>query len=394
MFKLSNKSVPCLAVAMLILAFGGGSLLAGAAAPPAPAGQTCFDLPGAAPEVLGCFKACRRAVVAKARQVGFIDWSGKRLVAVGRSVQTQRGAAGALKARRGATVIALRNLLALSVGVRIGINGRIQGLKSGELFLKGYLKDFKISRTYSRVEKGRTYWFAEVRVPLFGVRHIAGNLYEEQLMVHRQLVGGRRRARWARPARPADIGGDVLVIDARGVGFTPCMYPLVVNEAGHILFDMETVPRDVAIGRGPCAYAETDLKFEKLQSRRGVPAAKELAAGAMLPWQNVDGVGWDALLLAEAPPPTRPASRPATRPRRAPRRHAVKAIRAKGKQKAVLVISNREALKLLGDSGAAGLARNGRVLVVVDAAGAGMEGRLPPAAPAADAAVDIAARAR
>ena len=56
----------------------------------------------------------------------------------------------------------------------------------------------------------------------------------------------------------------------------------------------------------------------------------------------------------------------------------------------MLVVSDKDSLKLLADPKAAGLVRNGRVLVVVDAAAAGMEGRRP----SRPGRVDVAAAGR
>jgi len=100
-------------------------------------------------------------------------------------------------------------------------------------------------------------------------------------------------------------------------------------------------------------------------------------------WGGLRRVARGRLLLAQAgpapaPPTTAPAaSQPTPRPRQKARRRAVRAVRTGGKQKAVMVISNKDSAKLLADPKAAGLARQGRVLVVVDAAAGGMEGRRP-----------------
>ena len=138
-------------------------------------------------------------------------------------------------------------------------------------------------------------------------------------------------------------------------------------------------PTATAVGHGLCAYGTTKLKFGELQSLYAAPASRvELAAAApAATWQNVDGVGLDRLLLAQAAAaPKPPATRATTRPRRKSRRRVVRATRAIGKDKSVLVVAEKDALKLLKDPAAAGLARGGRVLVVVDAAAAGVEGRL------------------
>ena len=370
---------------------------AGATTGPAtrPRPSARFDLPGVEVALLRPFKVFRAEVKKDKQLVGYIDWSAKKIIAVGRSLQAGGRPADALMAQRAAATIALRNALAPAVGVRIGINGRVDGLRTGTVVIQGLVKDFKVTWTHRRKIGGRTYWYAEVHVPMFGVKNVAGKLFDAQLQAHRLLARRWRRARWVAPARAEGIAGDVLVIDARGLGFNPSMYPLVLG-GGQILIDMETVPKPTAVNHGLCAYGTTELKFGKLQSLHPKPRAGarvELAAGPAAPRQNVDGVGWDRMLLAQAAAATRPpATRPTTRPRRRPRRRAVRAIRATGKDKSVLVVADKDALKLLKDPAAAGLARGGRVLVVVDAAAAGVEGRLP--ARPEGGAMEIASRLR
>jgi len=345
-------------------------LASSAGAPPAPS----IDLPGVDPELLTGFRPVHTAIGEGDRRSGYIDWSARRIVAVGRAMQRGRGVNAALRARRAAEVIALRNVLASALGVRIGVNGRIGALRRGEISLQGRLKDFKIARTYSKRVGGETAWYAEVHVPLFGVANVAGRLFDEQLQAHRLLVRRRTRARWAAPAGGDALGGEVLVIDARGLGFAPSVYPLVVTSDKRILIDMETVPRRVAVARGPCAYAAGELEPDEPRSRR--PAGPDV--NPCLSWPG--GPECLAFVWPAVPAATAPASRPTTRPRRRRPRFVIRARQAEGKEKSVLVVSGKDALKLLADPQAAGLARGGRVLVVIDAAAAGLEGRRRPPA--------------
>jgi len=389
MAAINGKTVRLLALAGVALAAWVAGTGTGQAPPPAaatrpgPRASTRFDLPGVGATLLKPFEVFRPQVIQDKQLVGYIDWSAKKIVAVGRSVQAGAGPAAALLARRGAATIALRNATARSVGVRIGINGRIDALKNGTLVVQALVKDFKVTRTYSRRIGGRTWWYAEVHVPMFGIKGVAAKLFDDQLQAHRVLARQWRRPAWVAPAKAELITGDVLVIDARGLGYNASMYPLVLG-GGQILIDMETVPKATAVDHGLCAYGTTKLNFGELQSLYAAPPSRvELAAGAAPAWQNVDGIGLDRLLLAQAaaapkPPATGPATRATTRPRRKSRRRAVRAIRATGKDKSVLVVADKDALKLLKDPAAAGLARGGRVLVVVDAAAAGVEGRLHP----------------
>ena len=299
--------------------------------------RTGFLLPGVAAETLKPFRTFHRHIKEGGQLKGYIDWSGKKIVSFGRSRQVGRRGADALKARHAAKVIALRNALALSAGVRIGIDGRVDGVRNGRVTLQGLLRDFNIAKSYSETKGGGTYWTAEAHVPMFGIESLASRFYESQLRSHRALVGGLRRAKWSQPTDPAETAGDVLVIDARGTGFRPSMFPLFLSRDNRILIDMETMSRNVCIGHGPCAYATTNLKFDRLQ--------------------------------------TLPVS-PARWSRRKPRRHAVRASRT-GRGKNVLVLTNEEALKMLASGHVARLVRDGCVLVIVDAPSADAEIRRP-----------------
>jgi len=395
MFGTSDRRILCAAGVMLALAAGRAAWLIAQEKPPVPAaakpaakGAANFDLPGVEAELLKPFAPVRAPVKVEKQLKGYIDWSGRKVIAVGRSLQVGNRGADKLMAKRAATIIALRNAAALAAGVRIGPDGRVDGLKNGQVMVQALVRGFEAAKVYSEVQGGRTYWIAEVHVPMFGISSVAAKLYDVQLAAHMTLVRGWKRATWAAPAKDADVDGDLLVIDARGTGFGPSMFPVLLDDQGQILMDMQTPGRQAAIRRGLCAYGVTDVKYEKLQSLRGVPrlplGPKALAAGGPLPWQNVDGVGWDRILLAQAggAGAKAPASKPASKPRRKRKRFVVRAKQIKDKKSAVLVIGSKEALKMLQSTRASRLAANCRVLIVVDAAAAGMEGRLgPPGSP-------------
>jgi len=283
-----------------------------------------FELHGVDATVLTGLEVHRTVLVEDERTRAYVDWSNRTIVTLGRALQAGRRPVDALMARRAAGVIALRNALAMSAGVRIGPNGRVDGLRSGTVTIQGILKDYKITRERSQERNGRIYRIAEVHVPMFGIQSVAVGVYEEQVAAHRQRVKARKRAAWTDPAKDDDAKDEVLVIDARGSGFTPCFYPLVISEAGEILIDVETVPKDIAVEHGACAYARTKLTYEKL------------------------------------------AIRPAEGAGPAPRRHAVRALRAGKDDTTTLVLSDDDARKLLADGHLSALVQSGRVVVIVD----------------------------
>ena len=295
--------------------------------------QAPFELHGVDATVLKGLDVHRVVLVEDERTRAYVDWSRRTIVTLGRALQAGRRPVDALMARRAAGVIALRNALAMSAGVRIGPNGRVDGLRSGTATIQGILKNYKITRERSQERNGRLYWIAEVHVPMFGIQSVAAGVYEEQLVSHRQRIAARKRAVWVDPAKDDQTEGDVLVIDARGSGFTPCFYPLVVSEAGEVLIDVETVSKETAVGRGTCAYARTKLAYEKLEIRPAEAAA--------------------------------PAT---TQPHHAPGRHTVRALRAGKGDTTTLVLSDEDARRLLADGHLSALVQSGRIVVIVDEA--------------------------
>ena len=365
-----------------------------------PPAAPIIDLPGVTQETLHGFQPARGELDKDGERTGYVDWSRKVVVAVGRTEQRGTSGGDALMAQRGAEMTALRNSLAAVAGVPIGASGRVDALRDGRIDLQGFVKDFKITRTYSRQAGDVTYWYAEVEIPLFGVKSLAGRLYDSELAAQKVLTRGAPRARWADGDDPQADSGDVLVIDARGLGFKPSVFPVVMDAAGQVVLDMQTCEKKLAVERGPCAYGTTELKLDELRGRSALPAwsRNALAAGSGM---NVDGVEWWKLALAQADAPSEPAgeaspaeageatsapssqpagdaaSQPQAQTAPAARRFVYRAAATQDKNKAVLVIADEDSMKMLADPHVAGLAKSGKVLVVVDAAAAGLEGRAP-----------------
>ncbi len=346
-------------------------------------------LAGVDARVLKGFDALEAATDAAVKdgQAG-VDWSARVVVATGTAPQLGSGGQSRLKAQHAAETIAKRNALAACLGVKIGPTGRIQGLKDGELILTGWLRDFEVGRFRSEQRNGRTWWTAEVRVPMHGASSLAAKFYDQQIRRHNRSVANRERLKWVAPAPLTETVGDVIIIDARGTGAEPAMYPLILAADGRVCCDMNTAGQTVAVQRGMVAYATTKLPFEKLSTFQPVPAPapraqprarRGLAAGPAWEPMLVDGMSADQWLLAQAtrPASTQPTTQPTFTPRRRPRRKAVKAIRSDKTDKSVMVISTQDALDVTKSKDASSMVKSGRVLIVVDAAAGGMEGRLP-----------------
>lgn len=310
-------------------------------------------------QMLAPFKPAAEPIAVGGKNLGRVDWGRRVIVAAGRSEQQGEGASAKLSAMNAARLIALRNAVAIGAGVPIGINGKVANLRNGKISFEAHVKDMTVKGYRSRKVGNRTYWIAEVDVPMFGINAFAGTVYNAQLQAHKQLIQGMTRIKWVQPLPAEKVAGDLLVIDARGIKFQPTMFPLVTDDVGQIVFDMQTVTKKEACSRGLCVYGTTKVTFEKLQSAVDL---REL---------DVDLLN---LLVVAAAVEKNPASRPS---KRKPRRIIFKASKVSGKQKATLVISGKDSRKMVSDPRTAALVRNGKVLVIIDAPAAGMEGFLP-----------------
>ncbi|KKK81055.1 hypothetical protein LCGC14_2817320, partial [marine sediment metagenome] len=277
-------------------------------------GPKNFDLPGVDPEAIRPFKPSRRNMPAEGGAQSFCDWGTRKIVAVGRAPLTGKGPQDLLMAQQAARTLALRNVLAVCAGVPIGPDGRVKDIRNATVVLRGFVKDFKIAKTYTKTVRGKPYVFAEAHVPMFGIKSLAASFYASQVAVHKTVTAGLTRGRWPAPAAEETLAGSVLIIDARGTGLQPVIYPVILSESGKILIDIHTVPRNVVVTRGLCVYGTYQTPLEPLQSSAPMPGLRTLpalATGPALPGSNIDGVTWDRWMLAQA---TKPATPPTTRP--------------------------------------------------------------------------------
>ena len=101
-----------------------------------------------------------------------------------------------------------------------------------------------------------------VRVPLWGVSSLA-SLFAPAHRARQSRVGAVRRPL---VVEREDVSDFVLVIDARGVGLTSSLFPVVRDTEGGVLYDLDTLPAGMA-GRVPLArFVESDQSFERLQA--------------------------------------------------------------------------------------------------------------------------------
>jgi len=300
---------------------------------------------------------------------GRIDWANGYLLAEGIGRATGSSEQERLMARRAGEVIAARNALAMAQGIRIDANGRVGQVRDGLVRVRGWLRGHKVVETHWLAGADPPECKVTLRVPLWGVRGLS-SLF---LSSHRARLARSAGRRLALVVSTADVSDFVLVLDARGRGLSPCLFPEILDADGNVLYDLRTLSRDVAQQHPPARYVESALEFEQLraavESNRRVWFMLASAAPQEPPGESLIG-------QQEA---TSQPSNPSTAPsrRRAKRRMAVRVAEIAGGQKTQLVLTQEDAQRLRRSPEAAGALKNAQVLVVVDAPAAGSEGRLP-----------------
>ena len=174
---------------------------------------------------------------------GRIDWTTGELLASGQAKARADAARPEAMARRGARLVAARNVMLMLAGVRIGPDGRPANVKSGTLAVDAVLKNFReVSSRYDTKTRTATVTLA---VPLYGINGV---------VTVRGLIAARPRRRWNRVGAAGAGKADVVVIDARRCGFIPAASLRIVTETGHTVFSLHDVKAARRTAQPPAVY--------------------------------------------------------------------------------------------------------------------------------------------
>ncbi len=337
------------------------------------------------------FKAHRRPA-----QGGKVDWGRGFLIAEGRSKAKGVTPQDRAMAARGAEVIAARNAIAIANGIPIDTNGRFGNVRDGVVHVNGVLRGQKRISVDWKPNRNPPECIVRLSIPMWGVKGVASVVYD----AHRRAAGRAVARRYQLNRREMDVSDEVLVIDARGMGIEPCLFPAIVGDDGRVLYDVSVLDAAGSMS-APVSYVETSLSFERLrasfESETGeIPvfaAAMELQTGEAASHGALNALFAMTLaddVLSLHTPPAGSTSRPATsqpaaraaHPASAPapnakpsRRRAVRALRTRPGDKTRIVLTKEDAEKLSTTAEGASLMREGRVIVVVDSIAAGAQGR-------------------
>lgn len=178
---------------------------------------------------------------------GEIDWTRGELVAVGIGKAQGTGPQAAAMARRAARVVALRNAALLSAGIRAGPGAELKNFRGGVLRVESAVRGFEeLSSQFDRATGTAT---VKLRGDLFGLGGLVG-------LGGLELKGPARAARRLVMQRGPRL--DLIVIDARGTEFAPCLWPRLALADGGVLFGATDVARDALPARPTVLYAAAE----------------------------------------------------------------------------------------------------------------------------------------
>ncbi len=263
---------------------------------------------------------------------GRIDWAKGHVTAIGVGKAKSDSPRDRQMAERGATIVAARNAMALTMGLKVDDQGRLSGLKNGTVSIQGKIREHKVFMVDWRPDDTPPTCQVKLRVPLWGVKGVCTVIYDQV----RRETSRRGGSRVVLKSEQTDVSRSWLVIDARGLGTEPSLFPTVVDESGRVVYDVVTIRDTSQEAMRPVRYAESRLSFEELSARAGLRADSDSGAAA-----EPD------------------ASRPMERLR------MVRAVRSTS-SKSRIVLANDDASALSQSAECASLLRGGRVIVLVD----------------------------
>jgi len=287
---------------------------------------------------------------------GQIDWTAGIVIARGIGKAGGTSSKDEALARRGGKVVALRNALLIAAGLPLDGQGRLQDLDDGVVEVSGTLRGQRVIKEDWHPERRPPECVVEVAVPLWGVEGLAAKVSG----THRGNVLRIRRARLPLTGDQAANTAGFLVIDARGTGLRPCLFPAIVDDDQAVLYDCGTVSRRAAGRRPLVRYVETTRTAAELTQATASPRLPEATSS---PNGDDRPEGLEALPGPPADAGRSPDSAPAEQ---AARLHLRQALRAGGPGRTEIVLTRADAAELASRPAEATLLRQGRVLVIVD----------------------------
>jgi hypothetical protein len=199
---------------------------------------------------------------------------------------------------------------------------------------------------------------AEYRVSMHGVGGVISNIYDAVVAssINQQSVASGDSPDY-------NDGQAVFMIDARGTGARPAIFPRILNEQNQVVYDASMAGKEKAVSKGVAEYmTTTPYPQVSLNSSGRYPPILMVKAVAFRPVSEGDNVY--------------AANKEETQKRKKrKRRKAIKGVQVKGLHQADIIISNQDAQDIKTSDKKTGWLKKSRIIIITDTAIGGTEGR-------------------
>ncbi len=271
----------------------------------------------------------------------------------------RRKAFEALQAKSGGQRVALRNAVKLLANLKL--DGKTAANAANYVQkIEATVKGFETLKVKQSSDSDLPYYIAKVRVPLWGVKGLTTSLWE----TYSKSYGAKKHA----AAPRSDLDEEyVIVIDARGTGCEPHLFPRVVTGSGDVVYDVASVNKDAAQKEGMARFGnlDKDVPFEKLQESLKESALHE--TGHYAYWDEDEGT----IVFDDDDD-----DKPRKRRKRKKINIVVKGKKSENKDASVEV-AEADAKKMKEADEKTDSLKGAKVIILTDSRVAGKEGRLP-----------------
>lgn len=213
---------------------------------------------------------------------GKVDWTNQYIEAKGESVidneRFKNPAQAKLMAKRGAIVVAQRNLLEITKGVQVTSETKVQDMITASDYIysrvDGVVKN--ATQVGEAVEKDG-YIEVTMRIPLYDQNGLAPVVYDQAVKTMNAKTGMKQVKQVSEPtAEVADnaAGTEItdmskLAFNLNGKTYDPSMFPVVMDEKGNVVLDYTKI-YDPKKGKFPKIVSAGKSLLEAFGAKKGV----------------------------------------------------------------------------------------------------------------------------
>jgi TolB-like protein len=312
---------------------------------------------------------------------GQVNFEELYVTAWGEGKYKGKGTKARQMARRAAIVDAQAHALEIVHDLRVDASKKVKDDKDKIVKIKGLVKDAEVIDEKDMESEGK--YQVTIRVPLVGIRGISSVFLDEKVPTKKGEIKKTKEAK-----EDAYTG---LIIDARGTGLKPAMFPQIEDEDGNLIYGPEMVDKQTVKEQGMASYAIAekdgslllDEKTLYIKARaRGDYHGPAILVADLSNLMISDGS--NGLVLAEAEEEKGGQDlTPGRRARRARLRQGgnpmeVKALKSGGKLKANVIVSSESAQKAKLADEASQIFTKCKVVILMDTMIGGTEGKIGP----------------